>query len=81
MGHHGANVRNDGALSALPCWGPWPVPWKLRVSVVRPKPRPVASSVETEVPMVRPHPTGAEEEDEVAPSGEDLSSTGPESAV
>ena len=48
------------------------------VTVVRPGPRLEDSSVETGVSTVRPQPTGAEREDEVAPSGEDFSSSGPE---
>ena len=51
------------------------------VPVVRPRPRLVASSVETEVSTVRPQPTGAKEEDEVTPSGQDFSSSSPESTV
>ena len=51
------------------------------VTIVRPGPKLEASSVETEISPVKPQPTGTEKEDEVAPSGEDFSSSSPESTV
>ena len=51
------------------------------VTEVRRRPRLESSSIETKVSTVRHQPTGADLEDEVAPTREYLSSSGPESAT